>query len=372
MSLPELALWLLLAACSLYYLAAILAAVSFHPRRRSDFTPPASILKPIRGLDPQFYACLRSHAAQDYPEFEILFAVRDPNDPAAADVRRLTAEFPRRRIELFVTDVDLGPNEKVNSLERLRRECRHDVLVIDDSDILVGPDYLRRVVAPLSDPGVGLVTCLYRGVPGGGLPSLLEALWIATDFQPSVLVARMLGIRFALGATMAVRRQQLDEVGGFAALAEFLADDYQLGKRLGDRGYEIAVSDTVVETMLPRQNWRTAWRHRLRWARTLRVCRPAGYAGMLVTFAIPISAAALVVAPSTWPGVAVCLVFRLGAALAVGLARLRDPVVLRYFWLMPLTDLLTFALWLGSFLRRQIDWRAARFQLDQDGRIHRT
>lgn len=362
-------LWLLLGACSLYYLAALLAALFFHAPRRSAFTPPVSILKPVRGLDPDFYACIRSHAAQDYPEFELLFAVRDPADPAIAEIRRLAAEFPRRRIELFLTERDFGPNDKVNGLERLRPECRYDVLVINDADIRVGPDYLRRVVAPLSDPGIGMVTCLYRGVPGGGLPSLLEALWISADFQPGVLVAGLLGIRVALGATMAIRRHQLDPAGGFAPLACYLADDYLLGKTIRDRGLAVALSDYVVETVLPRQGWRASWRHRLRWARTLRACRPAGYAGMLVTFAVPLALAALALAPAAWPAAAACLALRLGAAFGVGLGRLHDPLVARYFLLIPFADLLTFTLWLASFSGRRVEWQGASFRLDRDGRL---
>ncbi|HYM11648.1 MAG TPA: bacteriohopanetetrol glucosamine biosynthesis glycosyltransferase HpnI [Bryobacterales bacterium] len=372
MSLPALAFGLLLGASSLYYLAAILAALLSPAPEKNGFAPPVSVLKPVRGLDPHFYECIRSHAAQDYPEFELLFAVRDPADPAVPEIRKLAAEFPARRIEVFFTDQEFGPNSKINSLERLRRECRCDALLVADSDIRVGPDYLRRVIEPLADPQVGLVTCPYRGVPGGGVASLLEALWISADFQPGVLVARLLGMRFALGATMALTRRRLDEIGGFAPLAPYLADDYLLGKALRERGLEIALSDYTVETMLPPQSWAASWQHRLRWARTLRACRPSGYAGLVVTFAVPLALAALAVDRSLWPMAAVAVALRFAAVLSVGVARLRDPVVARYFWLLPLADLLALAAWLASFSGRKVVWRGEPFRIERDGRLTRV
>ena len=359
----------LLGACCVYYLAAIFRALRFPAPRRADFAPPVSVLKPVRGLDPNFYECIRSHATQDYPEFELLFAVQDPADPAVAEIRRLAAEFPGRRIEVFFAARDFGPNAKVNSLERLRAECRHPVLVIDDSDIRVGPDYLRRVVAPLADPAVGLVTCPYRGVPGGGTPSLLEALWISTDFQVSVLVARLLGIRFALGATMVLRRSELERAGGFAPFAPYLADDYLLGKTISDGGLEIVLSEYIVETLLPDQGWAASWRHRLRWGRTLRVCRPWGYAWVLVTFAVPLGLVAVLVRPALWPVAAASVALRLAAAWAVGAHLLRDPLVARYFFLIPIADMLSFVLWAGSFFGRRVVWRGEPFRLEADGRL---
>ncbi|HZS51847.1 MAG TPA: bacteriohopanetetrol glucosamine biosynthesis glycosyltransferase HpnI [Bryobacterales bacterium] len=373
MRLPELVLLALLAVCSLYHLAALLAALGRarpRPGRNArPFTPPVSVLKPVRGLDPDFYAAIRSHAAQDYPEFELLFAVRDPADPAVGAIRRLAAEFPQRRIDVFFTSRDYGANAKVNSLERLRAECRYDILVINDSDILAGPDYLRRVVAPLEKKETGLVTCLYRGVPAGGLASVLEGLWISTDFQPGVLVARALGMRFALGATMALRRADLEQIGGFAPLADYLADDYQLGKAITARGFDIALSDCVVETMLPRQPWAENWRHRLRWGRTLRVCRPAGYAGMAITFAVPIVIAAVALQPSLWPEAMLCLGLRAAAAIAVGCMKLRDRAVVRYFLLIPLADLASFAVWAASLFGRRVVWRSQSFRLQRGGRL---
>jgi len=364
-------LWLLLSASGLYYLAALYASLGCRPRRQaSPFSPPVSVLKPARGREPDLLSCARSQAAQRYPDFEILFAVSDPADPAIAEVRALAGEFPRRRIEVFLTDRRFGPNDKVNGLERLRRESRSALLVINDSDIRVDPDYLRRVVAPLADPSIGLVTSLYRGAPQGGLPALLEALWISTDFQVGALVARLLGIRFALGATLALRREDLDRAGGFAPLAGYLADDYQLGRWISDRGLRIELAEGAVETVLPRQGWGESWRRRIRWGRTLRACRPWGYAGTLVTFAAPLGAAAVAVDPSLWPLATACLALRLAAAFAIGARLLGDPAARRYFFLIPLADLASFLVWAGSLFGRGVVWGGQRFRLTGDGRLH--
>ena len=382
MNWTTLVLGLLLAACSLYYLAAIVAGLRFRKSAFGTsgvlgFTPPVSILKPVRGLDPGFYAAIRSHAAQEYPEFEILFGVRDPADPAVPEIRRLAAEFPARRIEVFITDRDFGPNGKVNSLERLRAECRHEILVISDSDIHVGPDYLRRIVAPLADPGVGLVTCPYRGSPercGGpkmaSLAALFESLWISTDFHAGVLVARALGMSFALGATMVVRRSAIEKAGGFAAVAAYLADDYQLSQTIARQGSKIVLSDYVVETTLPIESWSYSWQHRLRWGRTLRVCRPGGYAGLIVTFAFPLAIAALAVNLSLWPLAALCAALRLLAAYVVAVRGLKDRVAGGVcFLLIPLADLVSFAVWVASFFGSDVVWRGERFRIERDGRL---
>jgi ceramide glucosyltransferase len=359
----------LLVASGAYWLAAIAAALRFRGLRRPapGFEPPVSILKPVRGSDPNFYSCIRSHAAQNYPEFELLFAVRDPADPAISDIQRLAAEFPQRRIEVFLTEREYGANAKVNGLERLRSEARHGVLLVSDSDIRVGPDFLRRAVAPLSDFRTGMVTCPYRGVPGRGLPALLEALWISTDFQPSVLIARLLGVDFALGATLVFRRAHLEQIGGFAPVASYLADDYQLGIAIRRLGLRIILSDYAVTTVLPAASWRASWRHRLRWGRTLRVCRPAGYAGLLITFALPIAAAGLLIAPVLWPLALAAAGLRFAAAGLTSSRILGDPLAPRYWPLLPVADLVSLAVWFASLFGRTVVWRGERFTLRRDG-----
>ena len=256
---------------ALYHLIALMAALCFKhtwPKPEYDY-PPVSILKPVYGRDPEFYEAIRSHALLDYPEFEILFGLRNPDDPASEDIARLSAEFPERAIRVVPCGQDL-PNGKVAVLAELERHARYPLLVVNDSDITVERAYLRAIIAPLDEPGAGLVTCLYRA-RGTSWPARWEALGIATDFVPSVLVARAAGVaEFALGSTMAFRAAELKRIGGFEAIGDYLADDYQLGRRIRELGYRIVLASTVVETRLSDESWRQVWRHQLRWSRTIR------------------------------------------------------------------------------------------------------
>ena len=240
---------------------------------------PVSILKPLKGTDPEMYESFRSHCLQDYPEYEIIFGVSDPDDPAIECVKKLQREFPDRRIHLMVCPGILGANVKVSNLAQMLTETRYDRLIVNDSDIRVRPDYLRRVTAPLADLRVGMATCLYRGAASPTMGSRLEALGISTDFCPSVLAARQLegGIRFGLGSTLAFRRAELEKIGGFASFIDYLADDYELGKRIAGLGLRVDLSDVVVETFLPPYRLREFLAHQLRWARGVRDARPRGY-----------------------------------------------------------------------------------------------
>lgn len=349
-----------------YNLLAIAGAIRFKRMRRTpqDFTPPVSILKPIRGRDAQFYEAIRSHATQEYPEFELIFGAADPNDPALADVARLQGEFPGIPIRIVNTKND-APNGKAGSLEILGREARHDVLLVNDGDILVEPGYLHRVIPVLADERVGLVTCLYRG-RGSSNASRTEALGIATEFAPSVLVARLVSDGgFALGSTMAFWRADLDAIGGFAAIRDYLADDYQLGARIAGLGKRVVLSDAVVETNLGAGSWRDVWKHQVRWSRTIRVSRPAGYFGYLVTQST--SWCVVAVALGEWRIAAAGLAVRLIAGAAAMFA-------LRYFTfarvlLVPLRDLFGLAVWAAGIVGRTVEWRGIRFELRRDGRI---
>jgi len=228
---------------SVYYLVAIYSAWRHFRTARQpmgEFMPAISVLKPVRGLDPASYENFASFCLQDYGNYEILFAVADEDDPAIEIIRQLIADFPQRSIRLLIGAPNLGPSSKVNKLCRLAHEASHDILVISDSDIRVASDYLRSVVAPFRDSRVGAVTCLYVGITNGTTASEFEALGIATDFAAGVLTAWQLqGIRFALGASMATTRERLQEIGGFEALVTYCADDYQLGRRIAERGYLI-------------------------------------------------------------------------------------------------------------------------------------
>src|SRR5579872_1517519 len=244
-------------ASIIYYVLSLWSAASFLRMRKADrnlrptqSTPPVSILKPLRGTDPEMYESFRSHCLQDYPEYEIIFGVSDANDPAIPLVERLKNEFPQRAIQLLICRESLGTNTKVSNLSQMVRAARYEYFVVNDSDIRVQPDYLQRIVAPLSDSEVGLVTCLYRGIANETVGSRLESLGISTDFAAGVLVAQMVehGIKFGLGSTLAFRGHDLQAIGGFEALADYLADDYQFGRRIAALGLKVNLSDVVAET----------------------------------------------------------------------------------------------------------------------------
>ena len=351
-----------------YYTAAILGALK-HLRKRqppAGYQPPISILKPVHGRDPRFYEAIRSHALQRYPEFEILFGVHDPAGPAIADIERLRAEFPDLPIRLIQASVS-SPNGKVGVLQVLAAEARHLVLLVSDSDILVEPDYLTRVASPLAEPEIGLVTCLYRA-SAESVPARWEALGIATEFAPSVLVAPLAGIDgIALGSTMVFRRRDLERIGGFEAISGYIADDYQLGARIAALGLRVHLSDVVVETSLSGESWADVWRHQLRWSRTIRVSRTAGYYGYLVTEAT--AWALLAAIAGEWLAVALALGTRLAAGWLVGVRVLRDRAVATRWPLIPLRDLFGFAVWVAGLTGTSVEWRGKRMRLSPDGRI---
>jgi len=336
---------------------------------------PVSILKPLRGTDPEMYESLRSHCLQDYAEYEIIFGVSDAADPAIEFVERLKAEFPALPIRLIVCAQRLGANIKVSNLAQMLPEARHDYLIVNDSDIRVQPDYLRRVVAPLADAKIGLVTCLYRGVPGPSLGSRLESLGISTDFCAGVLAARFLerGIRFGLGSTLAFRRRDLAAIGGFEAIVDYLADDYELGSRIAAQGLKVRLSEVVVETFLPRYSLKSFIDHQLRWLRTVRASRPAGYAGLLLTFGIPWALLALVCAfrsPWAWALLGAAVTLRLTVAVVVGRVVLRDRYVSALLGLIPLRDFAALFVWLAGFTGNTVKWRGDSFEL-KDGKLSR-
>jgi ceramide glucosyltransferase len=337
--------------------------------------PPVSILKPLKGEDPEIYESFRSHCLQDYPEYELIFGVSDPADPAALAVERLRREFPHRAIQLIVCTQQLGANAKVSNLAQMLRAASYDHLIVSDSDIRVSSDYLRRVVAPLANPNVGVVTCLYRGIAGNTLGSRLESLGISTDFSAGVLVARSLehGIHFALGSTMAFRRQDLQAIGGFESFVDYLADDYELGKRIAGLGREVCVSELVVDTFLPAYTLRQFLDHQLRWARGVRDARPGGYFGLIFTFGWQWAVLAVLVscgAGWAWGLLLCAAILRVLAAWTIGARVLKDQQVARFFLLLPLRDVTAVLLWLASFANNTVTWRGDRFQL-KNGKLVR-
>ncbi|MGC2193185.1 MAG: bacteriohopanetetrol glucosamine biosynthesis glycosyltransferase HpnI [Terriglobales bacterium] len=330
--------------------------------------PPVSILKPLKGEDPDIYQSFRSHCLQDYPQYEIIFGVSDADDPATRAVERLRQEFPQCAIQLLVCSQTLGANTKVSNLAQMVKAARYDHLIVSDSDIRVGPDYLRKIVAPLADAKVGMVTCLYRGIASPTLGSKLESLGISTDFAAGVLVARYIegGVRFALGSTMAFRRRDLEAIGGFESFVDYLADDYELGKRIAALGFEVRLSEVVVETFLPAYDLRQFFEHQLRWARGVRDSRRGGYLGLLFTFGWPWALLALLLsrgAPWAWELAGLAVVLRLLVAWTVGVGVLRDSRLARLLPLLPLRDLMAVAIWFASFASNTVAWRGDRFHL---------
>jgi ceramide glucosyltransferase len=356
------------AAAAAYQLLALAAGLRQALRRETwgAFRPPVSILKPLHGLDPDFYQTVRSHALLEYPEFEILFGVSDADDPAIAEIERLRAEFPAVAIRLIRSDA-AAPNRKVGVMADLAAAARHPILVVNDSDIRVEPDYLPRVVAPLEDPNVGIVTCLYRA-RARGLPGRFEAVGIATDFAPSVLVAPLVGVSgFALGSTMAFRAEDLARIGGFASIADYIADDHELGGRIGELGRRVVFSTCVVETTVPDTHWGEMWRHQVRWARTIRLSRGGGYLGLPIANAT--LWAALLAAGGLWKAALALFALRVAAGLTTAVGVLRDRQSLACVYLMPFRDLAGLAIWAAGLFGSTVVWRDANLKLDRDGRI---
>jgi ceramide glucosyltransferase len=338
-------------------------------------TQPVSILKPLKGTDPEMYESLRSHCLQDYPEYEIIFGVSDPGDPAIQLIDRLKLEFPLAAIRLRVCPKNLGSNTKVSNLAQMLLEAKYEHILVNDSDIRVPPDYLRRVTAPLADSQVGLVTCLYRGIAGPTLGSRLESIGISTDFSAGVLAARQLegGISFGLGSTLAFRRRDLEAIGGFETFVDYLADDYEIGRRIAERGLKVTLSDLVVETYLPPYTLRQFVDHQLRWGRTVRDSRRWGYLGLVLTFGLPWAVLALLLshgAQWAWALLTAVLGLRVAVALVVGWSVLRDRQVLRLLALLPLRDFIALLVWIASLAGHTVVWRGDSFRL-RNGKLVR-
>ncbi|MGA2807304.1 MAG: bacteriohopanetetrol glucosamine biosynthesis glycosyltransferase HpnI [Terracidiphilus sp.] len=363
-----------------YFLAAMAAARVFLAVRRAPlpaFAPGVSVLKSLKGLDPGMLDAFRSHCRQSYAgEFELLFGVSTLADPAVAAVEQLKAEFPQRAIRLFECPQRLGNNAKVSVLVQLAAHARHDCLIINDSDITVSPRYLERVAACFASPElpgraeqpVGLVTALYRGRAHGTLPSQLEALGIATDFQAGVLLSKLIegGLNYGLGSTLAVRREALDKIGGLVTLVDHLADDYELGARVARAGYRVALSPEVVETAVPAYDWPGFLDHQLRWSRTVRDARPWGYAGLVFTHGLGwavLNVVASGLSPLSFWLLGLSFFLRLALAMTVGAQVLADHQVLPGLWLLPLRDLVAMGVWAAGFSGNTIVWRGERFAL---------
>lgn len=373
---------ILVIACAapVYYVIATVAVLRFFSRERKkelgSFTPPVSILKPVRGADFASYENFQSFCRQDYPEYEILFCVNDLDDPAVPLIRRLMAECPECSIRLYSDAPQIGANRKVSNLALLAREAKHELLVQSDGDVRVARNYLREMVAPFEQPESGVVSCLYRGVTQKNIWAETEALGAATDFSASVLVAVWTeGVTFALGASVATSKTWLAKIGGYQALGNVLADDYEIGNRVAKAGGRVTVSREVVATMYPALTFGEFWQHQSRWARTIRLCRPWSYAGLLFTHGLFWAVIGALLSSSA-AGVAgffaAYSILRLAQAWTSGVWALRDETARRKLWLVPWRDAIHFMVWLGGFFSNRVTWGDTEFRLAASGEMVAT
>jgi ceramide glucosyltransferase len=359
-----------------YYFLAIFCGWDYFRKARRmptpdlSYHPPVSILKPVRGVDREAYENFASFCRLDYPEYEILFAVSDADDGVIPVIERLQRAFPDHQIRLLTGAAHVGANSKVNKLCRLVKEARHEVLAISDSDARVEPDYLREMVAPLAKPDVGIVTALFRGLTGGGFFSELDALGVPAESAPSAFVARKLegNMKFAFGWSMATTKRHLAEIGGYEAFADYHSDDFELGNRIASKGYRVELMRKWIWMVFPRETLHDFLQHELRWSIGLRNVRKAGYLGLALTYGLPWTVLAAIAAPSARIALAYVLAYlilRLTMAWTVGVWGLGDPVTRRRIWLVPVRDLVNFAVWLAGFFSNTVHWRGLVFRVKQ-------
>jgi ceramide glucosyltransferase len=360
-----------------YYLLSLYCIIDYFwgirrsPARDHSFAPPASILKPVRGIDSEAYENFASYCRIDYPNYELIFATADANDPVIPLLERLRGEFPERQIR-FVTGVDrLGENNKVNNLCRLVKEARHDLLVMTDSDIRVQPNYLWEVAAPFVDRRVGVVTSFTRSAGGGTLAADLSMLSMSSDSIPSALVARKLEgkVQFAFGWTMATTKQHLAEIGGWEAMVNYHSDDFELGNRIAAKGYRVEFMREPVSMVFSKESFKDFWSHELRWAIGLRNVRPAGYVGTSLTQGLPWALLAFGVArASGWTNLAIFyvaayLLLRIAVTGIAGVWGLGDRHIARKLWLLPLRDAIGAAVWVTGLFTNKIHWRGLEYRV---------
>ncbi|MEK6285993.1 MAG: bacteriohopanetetrol glucosamine biosynthesis glycosyltransferase HpnI [Acidobacteriota bacterium] len=374
------AIKVILAGCALaanvYYLLSIVAAFRFFSRPRLDDSVnflPVTIMIPLHGADFKAYENYARFCRQDYAQYQIVFGVRDSRDSSVPIVQELIANFPDRDIALVISEETIGENLKVSNLHNMLGHVKYEQIVIVDSDIRVSRDYLRKILAPLSDERVGLVTCLYRAAETPDFASKLEAVGISTEFAPGVLMAWMLeGVKFALGSTMATTRTRLEAIGGFRALADYLADDFMLGNLIAKSGYEVCLSDHVVETAMQPAGFTGMMRHQVRWARSTRISRPAGYLGLILTYGTALALLNVAVDNASRFSLlllATTLVVRLTMGWMIGVHWLGDKILKKYFWLVPVRDLLSFAIWCSSWVGKRVEWRGRLFEVARNGKM---
>ena len=363
----------LLAGSLVYSILAIIAArryAAVRPPALAAVPEPVSILKPLAGLDLGLESNLRTFFEQDYPDFEILFAVRSADDPAVGVVQRLIQEYPRIPSRILITGEPPYPNAKVYSLDRMLAAASHDLVVMSDSDIRVDGNLLKVAVSEFQNPRVGVATCPYRAVAGASFWSRLEAIGMNTDFWAGILVARMMeGMQFAVGPTIAARRRVLESIGGFDRLKDYLAEDFVMGQFAAQAGHGVILSSYVIEHHIGSTDFRHNAAHRLRWVRSTRRSRPLGYLGQVFTMPLPLSLLAVAMSPAWWPLIPLALAARAASAYTVA----RGVLTAKLSWaLLPIEDLAAFCFWIAGFFGSTITWRGRQYRLRRDGRFELT
>ena len=358
-----------------YYLYSLSATIVFFSQTQAidpDFSPPLTILKPLCGLDWESYTALASFCQQDYSEYQIIFSVQDSQDPSIEVVQKLQQDFSHLDIELVISDRAIGINPKINNIANGATKTKYPILVISDSDIQVKKDYLKTIIQPFKDPSVGVVTCLYNSLTEGFLASF-EALDIASQFCPKVLTARQLeDVKFAFGSTIAIRQETLDKIGGFLAIADYLADDYQLGYLPSQNGYKVILSPYLVEHRLANVTFNTFIHRQIRWFKCIRVERFWGYVGLIFTYGIINSFVLLLLTQGSlfgWSIFGLVWNIRFLTAYLIAIKYLKDANAKEFFLLIPLRDFVSFGIWCYSFSGDKVIWRGETYQLLPNGQL---
>ncbi|WP_242031138.1 bacteriohopanetetrol glucosamine biosynthesis glycosyltransferase HpnI [Anabaena sp. FACHB-1237] len=359
----------------LFYCYGVYAAIAFSHFSdpiNPNFHPPVTILKPLCGVDTDSYENLVSFIIQDYPQYQIIFTVRDEKDPIIQIVHKLIEEYPNKDISLVIKNDIIGANLKISNLANGYDLAKYDILVIADSDIRVNSDYLNSIIPPLQDENVGVVTCLYRS-QATGITAILEAIGTATDFQPCILVSKQLqGVKFAFGSTIVIRKNVLLEIGGLAGISDYLADDYQLGYLPSQLGYKVILSNYIVTHNLAKSKFLDSLNRQIRWAKCVRVSRPGGYTGLMFTFGTISSLILLIISKFSLWGITLLFITwlcRFFMAWVIGIKVINDEVTKRYFWLIPVWDVVRFSMWIYSFFGNKITWMGKRFALVKGGKL---
>jgi ceramide glucosyltransferase len=365
-----------------YYVLCLYCVIGYFRRWRSapeqepPFMPPASIIKPVRGLDRESHENFASFCSLDYPEYEVIFAVSDASDPVIPIIEKLRADFPARSIRLITNIPRMGASDKVNNLCELVQNAKYDLLVMSDSDVRVEPDYLKQVIAPFADPEVGAVTALYRSLSAGNLASNLDALGMYMDSAPAALVAKKIEgqLRFAFGWTMATSKKHLAEIGGWEAMVNHHSDDFELGKRIAQSGHRVALMKKPVSMVFPKDSLAEYFSHELRWSIGLKSVRPWGYCGLVFTHGLPWAllgaAGALSIGsvPMAASYLLAYLVLRVGLTWLTGAWGIGDRDLAKILWLVPVRDAISFVVWLRGFFSDRITWRGLEYRVKK-GRL---